>query len=187
MLALVKGKVLTMAGKRYEEGLVIIDKGKIREVGPYRKPPADVEVIDVSGKVVMPGLIDAHTHLGIGEDGLGWEGRDYNEMTDPITPHLRAIDAINPEDDGFATARKNGVTTVMTGPGSANVLGGESVAVKTMGKTVDEMIIKNPVGIKAAFGENPKRVYHNQKKISQYQDGGGSFNEGGLYGSPGLS
>ncbi|ACL68938.1 amidohydrolase [Halothermothrix orenii] len=164
MLALVKGKVLTMAGKRYEEGLVIIDKGKIREVGPYRKPPADVEVIDVSGKVVMPGLIDAHTHLGIGEDGLGWEGRDYNEMTDPITPHLRAIDAINPEDDGFATARKNGVTTVMTGPGSANVLGGESVAVKTMGKTVDEMIIKNPVGIKAAFGENPKRVYHNQKK-----------------------
>lgn len=164
MLAIVNGKILTMAERVIERGTILIDNGIIKEVGETVEIPEGAEVIDVEGKVIMPGMIDAHTHLGIGEDGLGWEGQDYNEMTDPVTPHLRAIDAINPLDIGIIEARRKGVTTVMTGPGSANVMGGESVAIKTMGNTVDEMVIKNPVGIKAAFGENPKRVYNQQKK-----------------------
>lgn len=163
MKAIINGKIFTMAGEVIEKGVILVEDGKIKEVGKEITIPAGVEIIDVEGKVVFPGMIDAHTHVGIGEDGLGWEGRDYNEMTDPITPHLRAIDAINPQDEGIINACKNGITTVMTGPGSANVLGGESVAIKTYGKTVDEMIIKNPVGIKAAFGENPKRVYTEKK------------------------
>jgi imidazolonepropionase-like amidohydrolase len=163
MKAVINGKIFTMAGEVIEKGVILVEDGKIKEVGKEITIPAGVEIIDVEGKVVFPGMIDAHTHVGIGEDGLGWEGRDYNEMTDPITPHLRAIDAINPQDEGIINACKNGITTVMTGPGSANVLGGESVAIKTYGKTVDEMIIKNPVGIKAAFGENPKRVYTEKK------------------------
>jgi len=145
-------------------GSIVIEEGKIKDIGKDIEIPANCQEIDVTGKVVMPGIIDAHTHLGIGEEGLGWEGRDYNEMTDPITPHLRAIDAINPEDEGFEEAYKNGITTVMTGPGSANVLGGENLVMKTKGKIIDNMIVKNPAGIKAAFGENPKRVYSEKDK-----------------------
>ena len=165
MKALVNGKIITMSGVTIEKGVILIDGGKITAVGKDLKVPEGAEVIDTAGKIIFPGMIDAHTHLGIGEDGLGWEGRDYNEMTDPITPHLRAIDAINPLEDGIVNARKNGITTVMTGPGSANVIGGECIAIKTYGRVVDEMLIKNPVGIKAAFGENPKRVYTDRKKL----------------------
>ncbi len=165
MIAIVNGKIFTMAGSELiEKGCILIENRKIKAVGRDLDIPAETEVIDIEGKVVMPGMIDAHTHVGIGEDGLGWEGEDYNEMTDPVTPHLRAIDAINPLDDGIIEACKNGITTVMTGPGSANVIGGENVVIKTRGRTVDEMILKNPAGIKAAFGENPKRVYNQQKK-----------------------
>lgn len=159
MKAIINGTIYTMADGVIKEGIVLIKDGKIKKVGKEIEIPAGTEIIDARGSVVFPGMIDAHTHVGIGEDGLGWEGRDYNEMTNPITPHLRAIDAINPQDYGIVNARQNGITTVMTGPGSANVLGGESVAIKTFGKTINEMVIKNPVGIKAAFGENPKRVY----------------------------
>lgn len=164
MKAIVNGKVITMAGDVFEKGTVLIENGKIKAVGADITVPSEAEVINAAGKVVFPGLIDAHTHVGIGEDALGWEGRDYNEMTDPVTPHLRAIDAINPADDGIKSARENGITTVMTGPGSANVLCGENVVIKTFGKVVDDMIVKNPAGIKAAFGENPKRVYTEKKK-----------------------
>ncbi len=165
MKAIINGKIITMAGNTVEKGVILIENGKITAVGEDIEVPTGAEVIDASNKIVFPGMIDAHTHVGIGEDGLGWEGRDYNEMTDPITPHLRAIDAINPVEDGIVTARKNGITTVMSGPGSANVIGGESIAIKTIGTVVDDMIIKNPVGIKAAFGENPKRVYTDRKKL----------------------
>lgn len=164
MLALTNGKIYTITGEVIEGGIVLVEDGKIFAVGKEVDIPKETEIINVEGKVVFPGMIDAHTHVGIGEDGLGWEGRDYNEMTDPITPHLRAIDAINPREEGIKNACLNGVTTVMTGPGSANIMGGESVAIKTYGKTVEEMIVKNPVGIKAAFGENPKRVYNEKKK-----------------------
>ena len=165
MLAIINGKIFTMKEKEIiEKGQVVIENGKIKAVGENVNIPEEAEVIDASGKVVFPGMIDAHTHLGIGEDGEGWEGRDYNEITDPITPHLRALDAINPQEDGLKETREAGITTVMTGPGSANVMGGENIVIKTFGNTVDQMVLKNPAGIKAAFGENPKRVYNNQNK-----------------------
>ncbi|MFW5986109.1 MAG: amidohydrolase [Halanaerobiales bacterium] len=165
MLAITNGKIITMKeGQIFNKGTVLIKAGKIKKIGQNLEIPEGAKIIDATGKVVFPGLIDAHTHLGIGEEGIGWEGQDYNEMTDPITPHLRAIDAINPEDEGIKDAREQGITTVMTGPGSANVLGGENLVMKTAGSVIDEMVMKSPAGIKAAFGENPKRVYSDQQK-----------------------
>src|SRR6056297_3011771 len=158
MFALNNAKIMTMEDNEIFTGSIVIEEDKILDLGENLEIPPNCKKIGLQGKVVMPGMIDAHTHLGIGEEGLGWEGRDYNEMTDPVTPHLRAIDAINPGDDGFEEAYRNGITTVMTGPGSANVLGGENLVMKTKGNIIDDMIIKNPAGIKAAFGENTKRV-----------------------------
>jgi len=165
LLAIKAGKIETMteAGS-LKDGVILIEDGRIKAIGENIEIPEGVEVYDYGDKTVLPGLIDAHTHLGIGEEGIGWEGRDYNETTSPITPELRAIDAINPADLGLEDARKSGITSVMVAPGSANVIGGECLAMKTTGEYVDDMIIKNPVGIKAAFGENPKRVYSEQKK-----------------------
>lgn len=120
------------------------------------------QVIDAAGAAVYPGFIDAHTHLGMFEDGLGFEGDDGNEDTDPCTPHLRAIDAVNPLDRCFREAREAGVTTVLTGPGSANPIGGQFAAVKTAGKCIDDMILRAPAAMKFALGENPKSVYHDK-------------------------
>ncbi|MEC9488583.1 MAG: amidohydrolase [Halanaerobium sp.] len=159
MRALINAKIYPMTGGVIERGTILIDEGKILDVGAEIAVPAGANLVDCSGKVVIPGIIDAHTHIGIGEEGIGWEGRDYNEMTDPLTPDLRAIDGINPEDQGFQDARAGGITTVMTGPGSANVLGGQNVVIKTYGRTIEGMILRNPAGVKGAFGENPKRVY----------------------------
>lgn len=165
MLAIKAGKIETMTESgSLKDGVILIEDGRIKAIGENIEIPEGVEVYDYGDKTVLPGLIDAHTHLGIGEEGIGWEGRDYNETTSPITPELRAIDAINPADLGLEDARKSGITSVMVAPGSANVIGGECLAMKTTGEYVDDMIIKNPVGIKAAFGENPKRVYSEQKK-----------------------
>ena len=165
MLAIKAGKIETMTeAGTLKDGVILIEDGRIKAIGADLEIPEEAEVYDYGEKTILPGLIDAHTHLGIGEEGIGWEGRDYNEMTSPVTPELRAIDAINPADLGLEDARKSGITSVMVAPGSANVIGGECLAMKTNGKYVDDMIIKNPVGIKAAFGENPKRVYGEQKK-----------------------
>ncbi len=164
MIALKNGKIYTMAGEIIEKGTVLIEHGKIRGVGEDIKVPKGCEVINVKGMVVMPGLIDAHTHVGIYEEGVGEDGEDTNEMTDPVTPELRAIDAINPRDKAFEEARQAGITTIAAGPGSANVIGGQAVALKTYGDIVDDMIIKAPSGLKVAFGENPKRVYGEQRK-----------------------
>jgi len=165
MILIKDAQILSMADNDYQKGSVLIKEGKIVKISENIEIKDDYEVVDAKGKIVMPGVIDAHTHLGIDEDGVGWEGQDYNEMTDPITPQMRAIDAVNPEDFGIKEALENGVTTIMTGPGSANVVGGESIVIKTKGKTIDEMVLKNPAGIKAAFGENPKRVYNEQNKL----------------------
>jgi len=163
LLALVNGKIFTMAGQTFERGTVVVEQQKIASLSEDPVPPDGARVIDVSGKYVLPGFIDAHTHVGIYEE-IYAEGDDTNEISDPVTPHLRAIDAVNMEDLAFADALQGGVTTVMTGPGSANVIGGLSAVLKTSAKTVDEAVIKNPAGLKAAFGENPNGFMESKKR-----------------------
>lgn len=146
-------------------GDVLIDGKKIKAVGKNLKPGGDVEDYNIKGLNLFPGFIDAHSHVGIFQEAIGVVGFDGNEWVDPVTPNLRAIDAIYPSDLGFDDALKAGITSVFTGPGSANVIGGQSVVVKTGGSiVVDERIVKNPAGMKMALGENPKRVYGEQKK-----------------------
>lgn len=165
MLAITGGRVLTMAGKNYERATVLIKDGKIEAVGEDVKVPPGAEEVDASGRLVLPGFIDAHCHVGVVEEIYREEGDDGNEITDPVTPHLRAIDGINPADLGFRDALEAGVTTVVTGPGSANVIGGEMAALKTSGEVVDDMVLWFPAGVKAAPGENPKRTYGREKKM----------------------
>ncbi len=165
MILIKNGKIYTMAGQVIENGCVLIKDGKIAEVGQSIEAPQGAEVIDAGGRMVLPGLIDAHCHLGMWETAIGFEGDDGNEMTAPVTAHLRAIDAINPMDKSFEEARSAGITTACTGPGSANVIGGTFTAVKTFGIRIDNMIVKEPLAMKCAFGENPKRVYNSQKKM----------------------
>ncbi len=157
MLLLKNGNVMTMAGPAFV-GDVAIENGKIVAVGQSLSY-SDAEVRDVTGMTVMPGIVDPHCHIGMWEDAMGFEGADGNECTNPITPELRAIDAINPYDRCFEEAAAGGVTTCVTGPGSANVIGGQFVAIKTHGDSVEDMVLRFPVAVKAAFGENPKRVY----------------------------
>ena len=165
MLVVKNGNVLTMKDSAVHEGTdLIIEDGIIKDIGPNLSYPADAEIIDATGKNVMPGLIDAHTHLGIFEEGVMSEGDDTNELTGPITPELRVLDGINPYDEGLRDARLNGITSIVTGPGSGNVIGGQALAMKTFGQVIDDMVIKEPTGMKAAFGENPKRVYSGQNK-----------------------
>ncbi len=128
------------------------------------KPDGEDTVIDAAGNYVTPGLVDAHCHIGMWEDAVGFEGDDGNETTDPVTPQLRAIDGIYHADRAFAEAREHGVTTVVTGPGSANVIGGQFAALKTYGRRIEDMIIKEPVAMKVAFGENPKTVYNEKRQ-----------------------
>lgn len=164
MLLIKDGKVITMAGDNYEIASILIDNGKIIEIGENIEIKDDMQLIDAKGCWVIPGIIDAHCHIGILEEGLGVEGRDINEATDPITPHMRALDGINPMDSSFLEARKAGITAVMTGPGSANVIGGQFVIIKTYGNCVDDMIIKEPAAMKISFGENPKRTYNGKNR-----------------------
>ncbi len=166
MIVLKNGKVLTMSDSKNEfefVGDVLIDNGKIVKVDKNIDVDG-AEVIDVTGKTVMPGMIDAHCHIGMWESGMGFEGADGNEATNPVTPEMRAIDGINPFDQYFEEAYRAGVTCAVTGPGSANVVGGQFVAIKTYGDDVESMIVKEPIAMKAALGENPKRVYSSQKK-----------------------
>ncbi len=164
MIVIKNGFIKTMAGDDIANGQVIIEEGKIKAAGKDLEIPEDAEVIDAEGCLVTPGLIDCHCHIGMWEEGIGFEGEDGNEDTEPITPQLRAIDAINPMDQSFVDAIEGGVTSAVTGPGSANVIGGTFLAMKTYGRRVDDMVIKDPVAMKIAFGENPKRVYDEQHK-----------------------
>lgn len=141
---------------------ILLADGKIAAIGTDLTAPADAVVFDAGGLDVFPGFVDAHTHIGLDGYGIGYEGCDYNEMNDIWTPQLRAIDGINPRDPSLADARKAGVTCVCTGPGSANVLGGTFLAMKTVGERVDNMIVRDPVAMKCAFGENPKRCYRDK-------------------------
>jgi len=163
MILIKNGIIYTMAGEVIENGCILIENNKIKEIGKDIIAPIDAEVIDAEGKIILPGMIDAHCHLGMWEDAIGFEGSDGNEMTDPITPQLRGIDGINPMDRTFREAYEGGITTVSTGPGSANVVGGQFASIKTYGNRIDEMIIVEPSAMKVAFGENPKRVYNDKK------------------------
>jgi len=164
MILIRNGKVYTMEGAVIDGGCVLINEGKIVEVAAHIEPKDGMEVIEAEGMYVMPGFIDAHCHLGMWEDAIGFEGADGNEITDPITPHLRSIDGFNPMDRTVTEAVEGGVTLVATGPGSANVIGGQFAAVKTYGDRIDDMIVDESIAMKCAFGENPKRCYNDQKK-----------------------
>lgn len=155
-------KIITMSSPgTIEKGWLITENGKIRDMG--KGEPADIlgDSINAQGGTLLPGFIDAHTHLGILEDGLDFEGDDCNESSDPFTPQMRAVDGINPFDRCFEEARMRGITAVASCPGSANACGGEICAVKTAGRRVDDMLIRS-CGIKFALGENPKRVYNDK-------------------------
>ena len=166
MILIKNGLVKTMAGEDIENGQVLLDGGKIAAVGKEVSAPVDAQVIDAAGCIVAPGFVEGHCHIGLDEEAIGFEGDDYNEMTDPVTPQMRGIDGLNPMDEAFFDAYSHGVTTAVTGPGSANVVGGTFLAVKLCGKRVDNMVVKNPVAMKIAFGENPKRCYGaSQKKM----------------------
>ncbi len=159
MLLIKNGYIKPMVGEDLPCGCVLMDGGKILAVGKDLTAPADATVIDAGGRLVTPGCVDAHCHIGLDNEAMGWEGMDYNEIVDPITPQLRAVDSINPMDEAFPNALRGGVTSACTGPGSANVVGGTFAAIKLSGHRVDDMVIKSPLAMKCAFGENPKRCY----------------------------
>ncbi|SMC97701.1 amidohydrolase [Sporomusa malonica] len=160
MIALTGGKILTMCGKNLDYGTILVRNNKIWAVGRNPDIPPGCRVIDVTGKIITPGLIDAHTHLGVESEGMGWAGTDVNERSEPITPGMHTLDAINPADLGLLEAYQGGVTTVMVAPGSANPIGGQCVILKTAPKPiVEQMLLQRYAGLKIAFGENPKRVY----------------------------
>ncbi|MBC6004433.1 MAG: amidohydrolase [Paeniclostridium sordellii] len=163
----IKNGVINTVTNGIIHGDILIENGKIIEIGTNISHPQDAQVIDANGNQVYPGFIDAHTHLGLWEDGMGFEGADGNEETDPITPHLNPIDGINPMERSFEEARNGGITSVCTTPGSANVMGGQCIAIKTVGRRIDKMVIKNPVASKIAFGENPKSCYGQDDKTPQ--------------------
>ena len=143
MLLIKNGHIKTMAGQDLENGCILIDgAGKIVSVSAEIDVPAGAQILDAGGRLVTPGCVEAHCHIGLDNEGMGWEGRDYNEIVDPLTPQMRAIDSINPQDEAFSLALQGGVTTACTGPGSANVVGGTFVAIKLAGKRVDKMIVK---------------------------------------------
>ncbi|MBQ6823485.1 MAG: amidohydrolase [Clostridia bacterium] len=159
MLLIKNGHIKTMAGAEYENGCILIEEGYILAVGENIPAPEGADILDAEGRLVTPGCVEAHCHVGIHNAAMRWEGADYNEKSDPVTPHMRAIDAINPRDEYLWDAIKGGVTTACTGPGSANVVGGTFTAIKLAGDRVDNMILKEPVAMKCAFGENPKGAY----------------------------
>src|SRR6266567_7349681 len=163
-VAISGGRVVPIVGEEIPGGTVLIENGKISAVGRSVAVPDGVRVVDAAGSWVLPGFIEAHGHVGVSEEAEGWAGQDTNEMTEPVTAHVRAIDAINPADLGFRDAISGGVLAVNVNPGSGNPIGGQSVALKCWGRTVDEMALRQPSGMKAALGENPKRVYGERQK-----------------------
>ena len=163
VLAIINARIVPVTAPPFTGTLLVAD-GRITELGPDVRVPEDAEVLDAGGKWLLPGLVDAHTHLGVHEEGEGWAGNDTNEMTDPVMAGVRAIDGVNPEDAGFDDALAGGVTAVNINPGSGNPIGGLAVALHTHGRYVEEMVLRSPSGLKSALGENPKRVYSDKKQ-----------------------
>ena len=158
------GILMTMEGTPIPCGYVDFEDGKITGCGAMKDAPAySGEILDAKGGYILPGFIDAHTHIGISEEGLRWEGEDCNETTGAVTAEMRVTDGFNPFDTAIAKARRAGVTAAGVSPGSTNVIGGQIAAVKLVGRDIDDMIVKAPAAIKFALGENPKRNYGNAK------------------------
>jgi imidazolonepropionase-like amidohydrolase len=163
--AITGARIVPVTGEPVDGGTILIDAGKIVAIGgPGLEVPADAEVVDAAGKWVLPGFIDAHAHLGLHEEAEGWAGSDVNEMTKPVTAYVRALDGINPAEQGFRDAIGGGVLAVNINPGSGNPIGGQTVAVKCWGRVVDQMVLREPAGLKSALGENPKRIYGERKE-----------------------
>jgi imidazolonepropionase-like amidohydrolase len=179
-VAIVGGRVVPIIGDPVEGGTILVTDGKITAVGAGLAVPADARVIDVAGSWVLPGFIEAHGHVGVDEEAEGWAGDDTNEMTEPVTAQVRAIDAINPADLGFRDAVAGGVLAVNVNPGSGNPIGGQTVALKCWGRTVDEMVLRQPSGMKSALGENPKRVYGNRNEMPSTRLGTAAVIRGAL-------
>ncbi|MCQ1994677.1 amidohydrolase [Arthrobacter sp. zg-Y1171] len=161
--AITNAHVVPVTGRPFD-GTVLVEDGRIRELGPDVVVPEGAQVLDAGGQWLLPGLVDAHTHLGVHEEGEGWAGNDSNEMTDPVMAGVRALDAVNPFDTGFDDALAGGVTTANINPGSGNPIGGQAVALHTHGRYLEEMVLRAPSGLKSALGENPKRIYSDKKQ-----------------------
>jgi imidazolonepropionase-like amidohydrolase len=164
-VAITGGRVVPVTADPVENGTILIEDGKITAVGADLAVPDGAQVIDAAGQWVLPGFIEVHGHVGVHEEAKGWAGSDTNEMTEPVTAQVRALDAINPADLGFRDAISGGVLAVNVNPGSGNPIGGQTVALRCWGRTVDEMLLREPSGLKSALGENPKRVYGEQGKM----------------------
>ncbi len=164
-MLLIHGKIFPAATPPILDGYIEIQNGVIASVGETSLlPQIPADAVDLQGLSVYPGWVDAHTHLGMWEDGLDFEGDDGNEDTDPVTPHLRALDAVNPMDYCFDEALSYGVTTVATGPGSANPIAGSWLCMKTAGRQIDKMTICESIGMKFSLGENPKNTYNGKNQ-----------------------
>lgn len=176
MLLIKNAHIKPIVGEEIACGCILTDdNGKIAAIGESVSAPAGVQIIDAEGRLVTPGLVEAHCHIGLHDAGLRWEGADYNETTtDPATPQVRAIDSIYPQDEYFQVAMRGGVTTACTGPGSANVVGGQFAAIKLAGRCVDDMIVKAPAAMKCALGENPKNAFGQAKKSPKTRMGSAS-------------
>jgi imidazolonepropionase-like amidohydrolase len=179
-VAIVGGRVVPIAAEPVDGGTVLIEDGKITAVGADVAVPAGARVIDAAGSWVLPGFIEAHGHVGVHEEAEGWAGSDTNELTEPVTAQVRALDAINPADLGFRDAISGGVLAVNVNPGSGNPIGGQTVALRCWGRTVDEMVLRQPSGMKSALGENPKRVYGEQRKTPSTRLGTAAVIRGAL-------
>ena len=180
VVAISGGTIVPIVGDEIQRGTVLIRDGRIAAVGGAVAIPDGALVVDATGKWVLPGFIEAHGHVGVSEEAEGWAGQDTNELTEPVTAQVRAIDAINPADMGFRDAISGGVLAVNVNPGSGNPIGGQTVAMKCWGRTVDEMALRQPSGMKSALGENPKRVYGEQKKTPSTRLGTAAVIRGAL-------
>ena len=166
MLLIQNAYIKPITGPDIPGGCLLADGGRIAAIAPHIDPPEGCTVIDAGGRLLTPGCVEAHCHIGLDNECLRWEGMDYNEVVEPLTPQLRAIDSINPQDGAFPNGLRGGVTTACTGPGSANVVGGTFTVLKLAGKRVDNMLLKEPAAMKCAFGENPKGCYGHDKRQS---------------------
>lgn len=168
-LLIKQGNIHNAVDKEAFTGDILVEDGKIKKIAPVLegKIVNEAEIIDATGMEVYPGFVDAHCHIGLDGYAVGFPGQDFNELGDPVTPQLSAVDAINPQDETFKMAREGGVTCVATGPGSSNVIGGTFCAIKTFGKRVDDMIVREKIAMKIAFGENPKNCYKDKGVYSR--------------------